>query len=165
MKFKLSSALIATPPVTEGPYFMEIKKIGFGQTKKEHKPTLDVVLGFTEAEVMDYAGGEALNNSAHNLTVFDSIQLGVTEKLTIEMITLKIAKFVNAVLRDKQAFKTVGDFDNETKETQDLVASFVGKYVKVIIKYDPAKDGYDAKNKVGGYYAITEADGFNEPAF
>lgn len=158
MKFNIGSmkdVLLATPPVAEGNYFMQIKKAELTENKKGGT-ALALTLSFAESVLLDYTSNEEINNNAHNATVFDSILLTPTGGMTLDIIKAKVAKFVNAVFRDKHAYEVVEDIIPE---------DYVGKWVKVAIKHDPAKDGYEAKNKVGGYYIITDADDFNEPAF
>lgn len=158
MKFNIGSmkdVLLSTPPIAEGKYFVQIKKAEITPTKKGGTQ-LALTLSFADSELFDYASGEVINNSSHNATVFDSILLTPTGGLTAEMVQTKVAKFVDAVARDKSYHKTVEELDTD---------KYVGKWVKVVIKHEPAKDGYEAKNQVNGYFPILSSDNFNEPSF
>jgi hypothetical protein len=76
--------------------------------------------------------------------------------LTLDMIKNKVARFIDAIMRDKTAHTVIEDVIPE---------DYVGKWVKGTLKHEPAKDGYEAKNVISGYSMITDSDNFNEPVF
>jgi hypothetical protein len=156
MKFNIGSladVLLETPPIQEGTYIFQIRKAEI-KTNKKDKQMLNLTLGFQDDELIDHSTQEVINNKAHNATVFDSILLEPTGDLTQDMINNKLARFVDAVYRDKTAHKEIDALVTEDYE---------GKFVKCVLKHEPEKDGYPAKNRINGYYMITDSDEFNEP--
>ncbi len=150
----LEDVITVTPTLADGIYILQLMSVKRVPSKKDpNRENLVINLKVLNQEVQCRETGEFVANNG-GFFVSDTQSLTPTEKWSVNDIKVRVAKFIDCVMGDKEAHKVV-DLDNT-----DLNAMLAHKIVKANIGYQaPSPDGkFSERNVIKGYLMASPDD-------